>query len=136
MNKKKALKVVVIGAGMSGILAAIRLREKGDDVVVLEKADKLGGTWRDNRYAGLTCDVPAHAYTYSFAPYPEWSRYFAPGPEIFHYFETVAHDYGVYDAICFGEEVLDVSWKDRGWSILTKSGASYRADVVLSLIHI
>ena len=72
------MRFLVIGAGMSGILAAIKLREAGHgDVVVLEKADRLGGTWRDNRYPGLTCDVPAHAYTYSFAPNPEWTRFFA-----------------------------------------------------------
>ena len=79
----RELRFVVIGAGMSGILAAIRLREAGfDDVVVYEKADRLGGTWRENTYPGLSCDVPSHFYSYSFALNPEWSHRFAPGAEI------------------------------------------------------
>lgn len=62
----KQLRTIIVGAGMSGILAAIRLREAGqNDVAIYEKADRIGGTWRENRYPGLTCDVPAHCYTYS-----------------------------------------------------------------------
>ena len=65
---------IIIGAGMAGILGAIKLRKAGhSNVAIYEKADRIGGTWRDNRYPGLTCDVPAHAYTYEFAPNPEWS---------------------------------------------------------------
>src|SRR5574342_30952 len=90
------LRVVVIGAGMSGILSAIKLEEAGfDDVAVYEKADRLGGTWRENSYPGLSCDVPAHFYSYSFALNPEWSHRFAPGGEIQAYFEDVARRYGV-----------------------------------------
>ena len=72
-----ALRFAVVGVGMAGILAAIRLKERGEAVAVFEKADRIGGTWRENRYPGLTCDVPAHAYTYSFEPYPEWQSYYA-----------------------------------------------------------
>ena len=115
MSKRK-LRFLVIGAGMAGILAAIRLREAGhDDVVVLEKADRLGGTWRDNRYPGLTCDVPAHAYTYSFAPNPEWSRFFAGADEIRAYFEKVAGDNGVLPLIRFNREVTDLAWTGSEW---------------------
>ena len=64
------IRVAVIGAGMAGILAAIKLREVGCDVVVYEKADRVGGTWRENTYPGLSCDVPSHFYSYSFAPKP------------------------------------------------------------------
>ena len=64
------MRFAVIGAGMSGILAAIKLREAGYDVVVYEKADRLGGTWRENTYPGLSCDVPSHFYSYSFALNP------------------------------------------------------------------
>ena len=66
-------RVVIVGAGMSGILSAIRVREMGvENIVVLEKADRVGGTWRENTYPGLSCDVPAHMYTYSFAGNPEF----------------------------------------------------------------
>ena len=79
----QGLRIVVIGAGMAGILAAIKLREAGyDDFVVYEKAARLGGTWRENTYPGIACDVPAHLYTYTFEPNPQWSHVFAPGEEI------------------------------------------------------
>ncbi len=64
------------------ILSRIKLAERGIDHVVYEKADRIGGTWRENTYPGLSCDVPAHSYTYSFARNPDWSRWYAPGPEI------------------------------------------------------
>src|SRR5690606_9641398 len=82
---------VVIGAGMAGILSAIKLGEAGyTDVTIYEKADRLGGTWRENTYPGIACDVPSHLYSYSFAPNPDWSHVFSPGPEICAYFEDVA----------------------------------------------
>ncbi len=62
----------VIGGGMSGILAGIKLKEAGlEDFTIYEKADRLGGTWRENTYPGLTCDVPSHVYCYSFALNPD-----------------------------------------------------------------
>ena len=84
-------RIVIIGAGMAGILSAIKFREAGyDNFIIYEKSDALGGTWRANTYPGLACDVPAHSYTYSFEPNPDWSQVFAPGPEIRAYFENVA----------------------------------------------
>src|SRR5262245_30579524 len=103
---ERALRVVVIGAGMAGVLSAIKLREAGyDDLVVYEKADRLGGTWRENTYPGIACDVPSHLYSYSFALNPEWSSTFAAGDEIQDYFERVADEHGAMGAIRFGEEV-------------------------------
>jgi cation diffusion facilitator CzcD-associated flavoprotein CzcO len=64
--------VAVIGAGMTGILMAIKLREAGiSDITILEKAEKVGGTWRENTYPGVACDVPSHMYTYAFRRNPE-----------------------------------------------------------------
>jgi len=63
------LRFVVIGAGMAGILSGIKLREAGySDIEIYEKADRVGGTWRENTYPGLTCDVSSHSYTYTFEP--------------------------------------------------------------------
>jgi cation diffusion facilitator CzcD-associated flavoprotein CzcO len=129
----KSLRFVVIGSGMAGILAGIRLREAGyDKVTILEKASAIGGTWRENRYTGLHCDVPAHAYTYSFAPNPEWSSYLAPGPEIQRYFEDVARRYGLYEIIRFGEEIARCSFENRHWTVVSKTGAKYEADIVIA----
>ena len=79
---------IIIGAGMTGICLAIKLKAAGiRNLTLLEKADSVGGTWRENTYPGVACDVPSHAYTYSFAPNPDWSSFFAPGSEIKAYFE-------------------------------------------------
>ena len=78
-NELKNPSVAVIGAGMTGILMAIKLREAGiTDITILEKADKLGGTWRENTYPGIACDVPSHVYSYSFALNPDWSQLAKP----------------------------------------------------------
>ena len=76
-------RIAIIGAGMAGVLTAIKLREAGyKNYVIYEKSGRVGGTWRENTYPGVACDVPAHGYTYSFEPNPDWSQTFAPGPEI------------------------------------------------------
>jgi cation diffusion facilitator CzcD-associated flavoprotein CzcO len=85
-DRAKLVDVVIIGAGISGIGAAIRPRQAGfHDVVVLEKADSLGGTWRDNTYPGCACNVPSALYSYAFAQKGDWSRVFAPQAEIAAY---------------------------------------------------
>lgn len=132
MARNTQLRFLVIGAGMSGILAAVKLRESGfDDVVVLEKADRLGGTWRENRYTGLTCDVPAHAYTYSFAPNAEWTRFFAGGDEIQTYLERVARERRVTPLIRFNHEVVDLDFVDGEWTAVTSAGDRFAGDVVI-----
>ena len=109
------LRFLVIGAGMAGILSAIKLREAGiDNFAIYEKADRLGGTWRENTYPGVACDVPSHLYSYSFAPNPEWSHRFAPGAEIEALLEQrhLVHDthhcpHGRPTALVFTREDLD-----------------------------
>jgi cation diffusion facilitator CzcD-associated flavoprotein CzcO len=130
---QRDLRVVVVGAGMAGILSAIKLREAGlTDLVVYEKADRLGGTWRENTYPGIACDVPSHLYSYSFALNPDWTQSFSPGEEIEAYFERVAHEYGVVDDICFGEEVTACDWADGRWHLETAAGTRDEADVVIA----
>lgn len=129
----RRLRFAIIGAGMAGLLAGIRLDQKDDaDFVIYEKGDTVGGTWRENRYPGLTCDVPAHAYTYSFAPNPEWTRFFSPGPEIQHYFERVADDYRLRDRIRFNSEVTDCRFVDGRWHIETSDGCKDIVDVIIA----
>ena len=118
---------------MAGVLSAIKLREAGfTDVTVYEKADRLGGTWRENTYPGIACDVPSHLYTYSFAPNPEWSHAFSPGPEILAYFESVANRYGVDSLIRYGNEVLRLEHDGNRWCIETSTGEQDQADVVIA----
>ncbi len=127
------LRIVIIGAGMAGILSAIKLREAGyDNFVIYEKSDRLGGTWRENTYPGIACDVPAHLYTYSFEPNPEWSSTFASGPEIQAYFEHVADKYGVVESIRFNEEVPWCAFEDGRWRLRTSSGREDEADFIIA----
>lgn len=128
----RAVKVAVIGAGMAGILSAIKLRERGVDCTVFEKADRVGGTWRDNDYPGLACDVAAHWYTYSFARNPDWDRLMADGPEIQGYFERTARDYGILPFIRFGDEVVRLEYADHRWKLTTAAGYHDSFDAVIA----
>lgn len=131
---ERKLRYAVIGAGMAGVLAAIKLKERGEDFAVYEKAARLGGTWRENRYPGLTCDVPAHAYTYSFEPYPEWRAFYADGAEIQNYFEKTADKYGVTPHIRFNSEVVSSEWDDARsvWKLGLVNGEQVEVDVVIA----
>jgi len=116
--------VVIVGAGISGICAAIKLREAGvDDVLVIEKADRFGGTWRANTYPGCACDVPSRLYSYSFAPHDGWSRVYAEQPEILDYVERMATQHGIDDVTRFGTEMLDAEWDGTQWHLATSAGA-------------
>jgi cation diffusion facilitator CzcD-associated flavoprotein CzcO len=126
------MRALVIGAGVAGIVAALRLGEQGADVVVVEKADRLGGTWRENTYPGIACDVPSHLYSYTFAPSPEWSRTFAPGSEILAYLERVAAETGVADRIRFGVEIASLIWDDGIWHACSTDGEAFDAEVVVA----
>jgi len=127
------MRFAIIGAGMSGILSAIKLREAGfREVTLYEKADRLGGTWRENTYPGIACDVPSHLYSYSFEPNPEWSHRFSPGGEIQAYFEGVARKHGVDRRIRFGDEVTRCEFRGGRWHLETKSGHRDEADVMIA----
>lgn len=131
----RSLRYVIIGAGMSGIMAGIKLLDRGErDFVIFEKADAVGGTWRDNHYPGLTCDTPSHSYTYSFAPYPEWKANYATGPEIRTYFETVAAKYGIMDHVRLNSEVTSCRFdeKEGVWHVQAKGQPDTVADVVIA----
>jgi cation diffusion facilitator CzcD-associated flavoprotein CzcO len=118
---------------MSGIAMAIKLRDAGlDNFVLYEKADSVGGTWRENRYPGLTCDVPSYFYSYSFEPNPDWSHRFSPGPEIRAYFERVARDYGVLPFVRFNERVARAQWDGAQWHIELASGERTTADFLIT----
>jgi cation diffusion facilitator CzcD-associated flavoprotein CzcO len=118
--------VAIIGSGFAGIgMAASLIRAGITDLVLLERAGDLGGTWRDNTYPGAACDVPSHLYCFSFAPNPGWSRSFSPQPEIWEYLRGVAAAEGVTGKIRFGEEVTSARWDPaaRLWRVETTTAA-------------
>lgn len=132
-GKERDLRIVVIGAGMAGILSGIKLQQAGfNNITIYEKAGKIGGTWRENTYPGLTCDVPSHAYTYSFEPNPDWSRYLPPGAEIQAYFERTTLKYGVDKLIRFNQEIKHCRYQKGRWQIETQSGIKDQADIVIA----
>jgi len=129
----RRLRTIIIGAGMAGMLAGIKLRERGDtDFTIYEKGGSVGGTWRENTYPGLTCDVPAHSYTYSFALNPDWSAYFAPGAEIHAYFTSMAERYSLYEHLEFNAEVEHCAWRDGRWHVRLKDGREDVCDVLVA----
>lgn len=132
-RQDRPLRFVIIGAGVSGLLAAIKLKEAGySDVTVFEKAQRLGGTWRDNIYPGVACDIPSHLYCYSFAPNPNWSYRYAPGAEILAYLEEVARRFDVLRHIRFATEVSRCEYSGGAWRIETANGETHDAEVVIA----
>lgn len=126
--------VAIIGSGFGGLGMAIRLSQRGiDDFVLLERADDVGGTWRDNTYPGCACDVPSHLYSFSFAPNPGWSRAYSPQPEIWEYLRDCAGRFGVLPHVRFNQEVLAAYWDagHRRWLIETGRGR-LTADVLVA----
>src|SRR5438445_432125 len=119
---------------MSGICAAAKLAAAGvHDVVVYEKADRVGGTWRENTYPGLACDVPSRYYCYTFAPNPDWTHVFPPGHEVQAYLEKVADDLRLRPRIRFGAEIEEAVWTDRAtWLVRTRDGEAAEYDFLIS----
>jgi cation diffusion facilitator CzcD-associated flavoprotein CzcO len=120
------VKFAIIGAGFAGLGAAIRLMQAGHrDLVVLERAGEVGGTWRDNTYPGCRCDVQSNLYSFSFAPNPYWSNTYPSQPELRTYLNRVASRRGVLPHTRFGCEVTDVRWDDTEqlWRLTTSRGA-------------
>lgn len=126
-------RIAILGAGMSGLCMAMQLRKKGiDDFVILEKADNVGGTWRENRYPNIACDVPSHVYSFSFELNPNWSHSYSGGAEILDYCENCVEKYGLQDFIHYGQEVKSARFEEESWRIETADGAILQADMVVS----
>src|SRR5918999_4121381 len=105
--------IAIVGSGFSGLGMAVRLLEEGiEDFVVLERGDKVGGTWWVNTYPGCGCDVPSHLYSFSFAPNPDWTETYSMQPEIGAYLRRCAEEFGVRDRIRLRHEVEDLAWHD------------------------
>jgi len=131
MNAAK--RVLVIGAGMSGMLAAIQLLKSGrSNFVVYEKAGQVGGTWRDNVYPGLKCDVPASMFSYSFEPNLKYSSRFPIGSEIQSYLLSITKQYNLSDFIQFNKTVESICFEDGVWYVQTDDGYVEAFDIVIN----
>ena len=118
-------KVVIVGAGFSGLGMAIRLKRDGEeDFLVLERGDRVGGTWSVNTYPGCRCDVPSHLYSFSFAPNTEWSQTYSAQQEIRAYLQNCSERFGIGPHLRAGVEVLSASWREEDalWAIETTAG--------------
>ncbi|HWF54831.1 MAG TPA: NAD(P)/FAD-dependent oxidoreductase [Solirubrobacteraceae bacterium] len=128
--------VIVVGTGFAGLGMAIKLKEAGeDDFVVLEKAQSVGGTWRENTYPGCACDVQSHLYSFSFEPNPTWSRMFASQPEIRAYLEHCTDKYGVRPHLRFDSEITSAEYDEalRLWRVVVNGGERrYTARVLVA----
>ena len=127
-------RTVIIGTGFSGLGMAIALQKQGVDFVILEKADDVGGTWRDNTYPGCACDIPSHLYSYSFEPKPDWKNPFSYQPEIWDYLKGVTEKYGLRRFIEFNSLVDRAYWDDEEyrWHVFTTDGREYVAQFLVS----
>jgi cation diffusion facilitator CzcD-associated flavoprotein CzcO len=130
----REVRIAIIGSGFAGLGMAVALRRRGEhDFVVLERADDVGGTWRDNTYPGAACDVQSNLYSFSFAPNPDWPRSYSEQPEIQAYLQTTADRFAVREHCVFGADVTAARWDDgaRRWHVSTTAG-EFRARVLVS----
>ena len=132
---------MIIGGGFGGLAAAVELRRRGiSDVTVLEKADRVGGVWRDNTYPGAACDVPSSLYSYSFAPNPTWRRRYAEQPDILAYIEELTEREGLTGLVRTGTEVLGAEWDESTgrWQVAARgedgTTTTYDADLLVSAV--
>lgn len=124
---------LIIGSGFAGLGLAIRLQREGrGSYLVLERAHDVGGTWRDNVYPGVACDIPSHLYSFSFRPNPDWSQFYAPGGEILQYLRDAALDEAVLPQIRFGADVTAAHWDAEAsrWIVSTPVG-DFRSAVLV-----
>ncbi|MCP1470311.1 cation diffusion facilitator CzcD-associated flavoprotein CzcO [Sphingobium sp. OAS761] len=115
-------KVLVIGAGMTGLAAGVRLNEAGYDWEIVEKNEEIGGTWWENRYPGVGVDTPSHFYSFSFALNPEWNNYHPQGNDMFAYLKRVTDDFGLRPNIRFNTAVEKLVWDDEAavWNVTVR----------------
>lgn len=126
--------VIVVGAGFAGIGAAIKLQGAGFDFLVLEKANRVGGVWRDNVYPDCACDIPSSFYSFSFAPKPDWSHFYARQEEILQYTEDMVRRYGLDRHLLLGRELLEARWdsEQKLWHLETSEGQYFSRFVVMA----
>jgi cation diffusion facilitator CzcD-associated flavoprotein CzcO len=137
VRTKRDLRIGIIGGGAGGLCMGIKLKEAGfENFTIFEKSRGVGGTWYNNVYPGLACDVPSHLYSLSCEPNPAWSRAFAPQPEILTYLQQVADKYGIMPHVRLSTAVKAARWDDepRKWRLTLANGNIETFDVVISAL--
>ncbi|KAE8418513.1 hypothetical protein BDV36DRAFT_295153 [Aspergillus pseudocaelatus] len=131
----RKIKIICAGAGFGGLTLAHKIKHglKLEDVVnfvIYEKNADVGGTWFENRYPGVACDVPAHAYTFLFEPNPNYSRFYAPGPEIKEYIQRTARKWNLYDNIDLNSKVVEAIWDEAAgkWKVKVEQNGVIKED--------
>lgn len=126
-------RIGIVGAGMSGLCMGAKLRHAGlENFTIYEKASEVGGTWRENKYPGLSCDVPSRFYSYSFAPNPDWTHTFPPGSELQDYFVRSADEFGLRQRIQFDTEITDAKWINGRWHLRSAGGHTDTVDLLVA----
>lgn len=132
-TKTERVRVLVLGAGLSGICAGIQMRKQGiADFIILEKADSAGGTWRENTYPGIACDVPSHLYSYSFELNPNWNHTYPSGQEIRDYSERCIDKYNLRSHIRFNTAAEEAVFDGKLWRVKLASGDQVHATILVS----
>jgi cation diffusion facilitator CzcD-associated flavoprotein CzcO len=130
-----AVDVLIVGAGFAGIGMGIQLTRLGrESFVIVEQAHDVGGTWRDNRYPGVSCDIPSHLYSFSFRPNPAWSRVFAEGREIHDYLRACVREEGLDEHLRLNCALEEAAWRDADarWHVRTTQGDFVAANLVIA----
>jgi cation diffusion facilitator CzcD-associated flavoprotein CzcO len=131
------MRVGIVGTGFAGLGIAIELQRAGiRDYTLFEKADDLGGVWRENTYPGAGCDIPSPLYSFSYEPHSSWPRRFSLQSDIHEYMKNTAKKYGVDEHIRFGTEVTSAEFDERTgcWQVSTASGESFEFDVFIPAV--
>ena len=142
LHAPESFRVLIIGAGMSGLCAAVRLKQAGVAFTLFEKNATVGGTWYENQYPGCGVDTPNHFYSYSFAPHHDWSMLFAKRKELWDYFERVADDFGIRERVQFNTEVESALFDEatQRWLVVVRAADGHRtthvADIVISCVGV
>ena len=129
--------VTIIGSGVGGMCMAMQLMNNGsNNFTILEKADDIGGTWRDNEYPGCACDVPSHFYSFSFETRGDWSRVYPPRQEIHAYLSELADKYHLRRNTRFNSELASASFdeKSQKWTLKLTNGDTLTTDIVVTAL--
>jgi len=130
-------RIGIIGTGFGGFAAAIELKRAGHhDLVIFEKANEVGGVWRENTYPGAACDVPSPFYSFSYEPNPHWPRRYSQQPAILDYMRGVADKYDLRRHIRFNTEVTSAEYDEqtKQWTVHTSAGEPVELEVLISAV--